>query len=187
LDGSEASERGFTLIELLVYSMLLVLVVGVAGGMLISVIVNSNTVNAVSNATTAGQLTVDSIDSSIRNSSDFQLTIPSGTDQLLIARTASTSGPLTWSCVGWYYSASGTGSIRSLRSSTAILAPTPTQLASWTLLAEGITPITGSAVFSATPKQLTVSFKSGAGIQSPVGITSAAVSRAGASGSLSCF
>lgn len=175
------------MVELLVYSMLLVLVVGVGGGMLISVMVNSKTVDAVSNATTAGQLTIDSIDSSIRNSSDFQLTSPSGTDQFLIARTASASGPLTWICVAWYYSATGTGSIRSWRSNTAILAPTPEELASWTLQAEGITPLVGTAVFSATQEQLTVSFKSGARIQSPVGITSAAVSRAGASGSVSCF
>jgi Tfp pilus assembly protein PilW len=187
VDAIEKSEQGFSLIELVVYSMLLVLVIGVAGGMLVSVMVNSKTVNALSDATTAGQLTVDSIDSSIRNSSDFQLTVPSGTDQLLIARTASTNGPLTWSCIGWYYSASGTGSIRSLRSSTAILPPTSTGLASWTLLAEGITPVTGTTVFSATPKELTVSFMSRAGNQPPVGITSAAVSRAGASGSLSCF
>jgi type II secretory pathway pseudopilin PulG len=184
---SEKSERGFTLIELLVYSMLLVLVVGIAGGMLISVVVNSKSADAVSKSTSAAQLTVDSIDSSIRNSSDFQLTVPSGTDQLLIARTASTSGSLTWSCVAWYYSASGTGSIRVWRSSTAILPPTSTGLASWTLLAEGITPLTGTTVFSATPKQVTVSFKARAGNQAPVGITSAAVSRAGASGSLSCF
>ncbi|HCG00691.1 MAG TPA: hypothetical protein DEV93_09125 [Chloroflexi bacterium] len=187
MERIEKPEQGFTMIELLVYSLLLVLVIGIAGGMLISVMVNSKSADAVSKDTSAAQLTVDSIDSSIRNSSDFQLTVPSGTDQLLIARTASTSGSLTWNCVGWYYSASGTGSIRSWRSSMAIVAPTSTQLASWTLLAKGITPLTGTTVFSATPKRLTVSFKAGTGKQVPVGITSAAVSRAGASGSLSCF
>lgn len=175
------------MVEVLVYSMLLVLVVGIAGGMLISVMVNTKSADGVSKSASAAQLTVDSIDSSIRNSSDFQLTSPSGTDQLLIARTASTSGPLTWSCVGWYYSASGSGSIRSWRSTAAILAPTPTELASWTLLAGGIEPLSGNTVFTATPKRLTVSFKAGAVDQVPVGITSAAVSRAGASGSLSCF
>lgn len=183
----ETSDRGLTIVELLVYSMLLVIVVALAGAMLISLMVSSKTVDTISKATTAGQLTVDSIASSIRNSSDFQLTVPSGTDQLLIARTASTNGPLTWSCVAWYYSATGTGSIRSWRSDTAILAPTPTELGSWTLQAEGVMPLSGDTVFTTTPKQLTVSFKSGAGIDSPVGITSAAVSRAGASGSLSCF
>lgn len=175
------------MVELLVYSMLLVLVVGIAGSMLISFMVNTKSADAVSKNTSAAQLTVDSIDSSIRNSSDFQLTVPTGTDQLLIARTASTSGALAWSCVGWYYSAEGTGSIRSWRSNTAILAPTSTELASWTLLARGIKPLSGTTVFAATPKRLTVSFKVGAVNQVPVGITSAAVSRAGASGSLSCF
>jgi len=187
MDDPTTSERGFTMVELIIYVMLLVLVVAIAGGMLISVMVNSRTVNEISQATTAGQLTVDSIDSSIRNSSDFLLTVPSGTDQLLIARTASTTGALTWSCVGWYYSASGTGSIRSFRSNAPITAPTAAQLASWTLLVEGVTPMTGATVFSATARQLTVSFKTSAGGGSPLGITSAAVSRAGASGSVSCF
>ena len=187
MDKIEKSEQGMTLIELLVYSLLLVIVVGISGGVLISVMVHSKTVDAVSKSTTAAQLTIDSIDSSIRNSSDFQLTGPTGTDQLLVARSASTTGPLTWGCVGWYYSAAGTGSIRSKRSTTAILAPNSAELATWTLLAEGITPVTGTSVFAATPKKITVSFKSGAGSQLPVGITSAAVSRAGASGSLSCF
>lgn len=187
MDANGNAQRGFTLIELIVYMMLLVVVVGVAGGILMSVMANTTKVNAVAQATTAGQLTVDSINSSIRNSSDFQLTAPSGTDQLLIARTASTSGPLTWSCVGWYYSAAGSGSIRSMRSTAPILAPTSTDLASWTLLAQDITPFTGAGVFAATGRELTVSFNSGAASQAPVGITSAAVSRAGASGSLSCF
>jgi Tfp pilus assembly protein PilW len=104
------SEDGFTLIELLVYCMLLVIVVAIASGMLITVMKTSTTVTAMNDTTTSGQLAVDSIDSSIRNSSDFQLTNPSGTDQLLITRTASTAaGPITWSCMAWYYSAAGKG------------------------------------------------------------------------------
>jgi hypothetical protein len=175
------------MIELVVYSMLLLIMVAIAGGTLVSILMNTKTVGELSEATSAGQLAIDSIDSSIRNSSDFQLTNPSGTDQLLIARTASTSGALTWSCVGWYYSAAGAGSIRSFRSATAILAPTPAELASWTLLAEGVAPQSGTTIFSSTAKKLTVSFKTQVGDKPPVGITSAAVSRAGASGSITCF
>ncbi|MGO4691321.1 PilW family protein [Glaciibacter sp. 2TAF33] len=187
-DAQDRFEDGFTLVELLVYCMLLVLVFAIASAMLISVMKNSKTVTAMNETTSAGQLAVDSIDSSIRNSSDFQLTNPSGTDQLLITRTASTvAGPVTWSCMAWYYSSSGAGSIRSMRSSTTILPPTATELATWTLLDDGVTPLTGTAIFSATPKQITVSFKSASPNQTPIGITSAAVSRAGASGSPACY
>lgn len=187
LDLRDKQGDGFTLVELLVYCMLLVLVVGIASGMLISVMKNSKTATTMNESTSAGQLAVDSIDSSIRNSSDFQLTSPTGTDQLLIARTASSSGDLTWSCVAWYYSAAGQGSIRSMRSSTIILPPTADQLATWTLLDEGVRPLTGSGIFSVTDKQVTVSFKSASPGQTPIGITSAAVSRAGASGSPACY
>lgn len=182
------SEVGFTLIELLVYCMLMVIVVAIASGMLITVMKNSMTVTAMNATTSAGQLAVDSIDSSIRNSSDFQLSNPGGTDQLLVTRTASTAaGPITWSCMAWYYSASGTGSIRSMRSTTTIISPSAIGLATWTLLADGVKPLTGTAVFTATAKQVTVSFKSAGPNQTPIGITSAAVSRAGASGSPACY
>ncbi|TFC13976.1 hypothetical protein E3O19_11600 [Cryobacterium algoritolerans] len=182
------SEDGFTLIELLVYCMLLVIVVAIASGMLITVMKTSTTVTAMNDTTTSGQLAVDSIDSSIRNSSDFQLTNPSGTDQLLITRTASTAaGPITWSCMAWYYSAAGKGSIRSLRSTTTIVPPTAAALATWTLLDDGVSPLSGTAIFSTTSNQVTVSFKGASANQTPIGITSAAVSRAGASGSPACY
>jgi len=187
MQATESRESGFSLIELVVYAMLLVLVVGVAGSMVTGLINNTLRVTALNQATSVGQLAIDSIDSSIRNSSDFQLTSPSGTDQLLIARAASTSGPLSWGCVAWYYSAAGAGSIRSMRSTAPILPPTATELATWTLLDDGVQPLTGTTIFSTTARQVTVSFTSAAGGQTPVGITSAALSRAGASGAVSCF
>lgn len=187
-DPRVRSEDGFTLVELLVYCLLMVIVVTIASGILITVMKNTTTVTAMNETTSADQLAVDSIDSSIRNSSDFQLTNPSGTDQLLITRMASTAaGPITWSCMAWYYSAAGTGSIRSMRSITTILPPTAAGLATWTLLADGVSPLSGTSIFTATAKQVTVKFKSASANQTPIGITSAAVSRAGASGSPACY
>ncbi len=194
IDTRHTSESGFTLIELLVYMMLFGLVLSVAGTMLINSAKTSKTVTSVTEATTAGQLVAHSIERGIRNSSDFQLTSPSGTDQLLLARTASSGTTLNWSCTAWYYSAAGTGSIRYKVSSTAILPPTVPELATWTLLDQGIvpkivevSPAVPVHVFSATDEQLTLSFSGLAGNHPPVDITSSAVSRAGASGSLTCF
>ncbi len=182
-----ADQRGFTLVELLVYMVLLLLVLAVAGGLLSSTLVHSTTIRTVDESSTAAQLAADSIESGIRNSSDFSLTSPSGTDQMIVARVASSDATLTWSCAAWYYSATD-GSLRMSRSGTAIAAPTTAQLASWTLLVDGVQPITGTEIFTTTAgRRLVIAFIGLAGDQPPVSITTSAFSRAGATGSVSCF
>lgn len=181
------SENGFTLIELIVYSALLILVLSVVGGLFISGLNTATTVRIMTNASTAGQIVADSVETNIRNASDFQLTVPSGTDQFLVARTAQRGTTLAWSCVGWYYSASGNGSIRFKQSDVAILAPTASELSTWILLDEGISPTSGTTIFSSSGQRLTMTFKGLAGDHPPVIITSSATSRAGASGSLACY
>ena len=178
-----------TLVELLVYSLLLVLVLSIVGGMLASTTTTSKTVGSITQATTAGQLVADSVESGIRNSSDFQLTTPVGTDQLLVARTAQGGATLTWTCAAWYYSAAGVGNIYYTTSSTAIPAdPTATDLAGWTLLDTGISPLSGTDIFTETgTQQLSLGFNATAGSNPPVAITSSAVSRAGATGVPACY
>ena len=184
---TNGSEAGFTLIELLVYCVLIVLVVTAVGGIMNSVQSTSKSVRTVTNDATEGQLVADSITAGVRNSSDFRLTSPSGTDQLLVARVAESGTTVTWACAAWYYSASGTGSIRFTRSTAAIVAPNASGLLAWTLLDDGITPASGTSVFSASGALLNVAFK-GTTIGRPsVLIQSSAFSRAGASGSLTCF
>lgn len=193
--GNGTSERGFTLIELLVYVLLFGLVLSIAGGLLINSMKTSKTVRSVTEASTAGQLVAHSVEKGIRNSSDFKLTSPSGNDQFLVARTALGGATLDWACAAWYYSATGNGSIRYKFSSTAIPAPaTAADLASWTLLDEGILPKIAEGtppmpvhVFSFTGEKLAISFSSLAGDHPPVDITSSVFGRAGASGSLACF
>ncbi|RZU64112.1 pilin/secretion family protein with methylation motif [Microterricola gilva] len=181
------AERGFTLVELLVYMLLMVLVLAVAGGLLSTTLIQSTTVRAVDNSSTAAQLAADSIETGIRNSSDFSLSTPIGNDQLLVARVASNDATLTWSCVAWYYSASGR-SLRMTRSATAIAAPTAAQLSSWTLLVDGVSPISGNSVFATTTgRRLTIAFNGLAGDHPPVAITTSAFGRAGATGSVSCY
>ena len=192
---ADTSERGFTLIELLIYVMLIGLVLSIVGGMLINSMKTSKTVRSVTEASNAGLLVAHSVEKGIRNSSDFQLTNPVGNDQFLVARTALSGATLDWACAAWYYSAAGDGSIRYKFSSTAIAVPaTAADLASWTLLDEGIipniaegTPPVPVHVFSSTGEKLTISFSGRAGDDPPVEITSSAVGRAGASGSLACF
>ena len=179
-------ERGLTLIELLVYILLLVLVLMVAGGFLGNTLIQSKTVRAVNNNSTVAQLAADSIESGIRNSSDYSLTSPVGTDQMIVARVASKGTTLTWSCAAWYYSATE-GSLRMARSSTQIVAPTTAQLAAWTLLHDRVFPISGTSIFTTSGRRLTIAFNGQAVGYPPVAINTSAFSRAGSTGSVSCF
>lgn len=181
------SEQGYTLVELIVYSSLLIIVIAVVAQLFISGVIATQRVQTVTAATTSGQVVADSIETNVRNSTDFLLTNPAGTDQFLVARTAKRDATLSWQCVAWYYSSAGTGTIRFKQSSVAILEPTPSELQTWTLVQEGITPVSGTNILAANGQQLTVNFKSLAGDHPPVVISSSATSRAGASGNLTCF
>lgn len=180
------ADAGFTLIELLIYSMLMVLVLAIVGAMISSFTSTSKTVGSITQVSTSGQLAAQSVERGIRNSSDFRLTTPTGTDQLLIARVAGGGANLTWQCVAWYYSA-GDSSLRYTTSATAIPTPTATDLTHWTLLGSGITPTSGSTIFSSTGPQLTLSFTIHADGHPSQALTSTAVSRAGSSGTPACY
>ena len=174
--------------ELLIYSLLLIIVLGIVGAMLASTVSTSKTVNSVTSASTAAQLTSESVVRGIRNSSDFRLTTTTGTDQLLVARTAQGGALLSWVCAAWDYSSAGGGTIRYTTSPTTI-PPTPTaaQLANWQLLDTGVVPASGTSIFSFTGAQLNLAFNGLAGTRPAVSITSSAFSRAGATGVPACY
>jgi prepilin-type N-terminal cleavage/methylation domain-containing protein len=182
----EHDDRGFTLIELLIASMLLVVVLGIVGAMLAGLQTASKRTDALSATTTSAQVAAESIERGIRNSSDFLVTNPTGSDQLLVARTAQGGSTIVWKCVAWYYSAAG-GSIRYTQSSSAIAAPSASALSSWTLLAGGVAPLSGTAVFSGTNPQLTLAFSGQSAAGGSVAIASTVLSRAGSSGSPACY
>jgi len=180
-------DQGFTLIELIAYSALLIVVVSLVGGFFLSGLIASTRVTSVTSASTAGQIVADSIEQNIRNASDFHLTSPSGTDQLLVARTAQRGTTLTWNCVAWYYSAAGTGQIYFYQSSAAIPSPTAADLLTWVLVDAGVTPLSGTAIFTTAAQQLTMNFRAVADDHPPTVISSSVTSRAGSSGDLTCF
>jgi len=180
------SEQGFTLVELIVYSALLLVVVALVVGFFISGLTATNRVEAITSASTSGQVVADSIEMNIRNATDFHLSTPVGSDQFLVARTAQRGPVLSWSCVAWYYSAAA-GNIYFTQSDVAILQPSAADLLSWVLVDDSVAPLSGTAIFTATAQQLTVDFKSLAADHPPIRISSSATSRAGASGNLTCF
>jgi len=180
-------EEGFTLIEVLVTSMLLVLVLAIAGTLIGSLSTTSRTVNSLTATTSSAQIAAESVERGIRNSSDFLLSVPSGTDQMLVARTAQSGTTLNWVCSAWYYSAANGGSIRFKTSTTAIAAPNAAALAQWTLLAQGVAPSSGTTIFSGSSPTLSFSFKSTSAGAGAATIKSTVLSRAGSSGTPACY
>lgn len=187
-DGNDVAsdEQGLTLIEVLIYALLLSLVMAIAGGMIFSAVSVSKTVVSMTENSTEGQLVAKSVVTGIRNSSDFLLSEPVAGDQLLVARRATSGATIEWTCAAWYYSAADS-SVRFTSSNLAIVPPTAAELATWTLLASDVEPVAGTTVFSALNERLSISILALDGAYRPIDITSSATSRAGASGSLSCF
>lgn len=184
-----SSEAGFTLIELLVSTFLLSLLLVIVGSILISSLRTQQAVSTVSTAATTAQSVASVIGDRIRNSSEFRVSTPTGTDQLIVARTAGTGTALDWVCYGWYYSAASGGSIRMTTTvpGTKIVAPTAAQLATWTLIASGITPRSGTSIFSASGSQLTIAFNATTGGRAPVAIVFSTARLTGAQEAGTCY
>ncbi|UYN83281.1 MAG: prepilin-type N-terminal cleavage/methylation domain-containing protein [Microcella sp.] len=181
-------DRGLTLVELVVAASLLSLVLVVVGGIFTSLINAERTVTPQSQGATAAQLAASSISTAIRNSSEFRIT-DVGADQLLVARVAGTAANIEWSCQAWYFTTAGDGEIRStiVNDGAAILAPTPAQLADWTLLIAGVAPPAGQNVFVAAGSSLTVAFDADAGDSPTIAIRLTAASLTSAGEEATCF
>jgi type II secretory pathway pseudopilin PulG len=169
------SERGFTMIELIIASMLSVLVLVVVGGMLINSLSSQRVVLDATQASNTVQFAAKSVTRSVRNASDLRLTAPVAGEQLLEVRTAGTSADAgVFRCQAWYYSA---GELRMTSSNSAIAAPTPAQLATWTLIGSGIQQVAGAPVFALTGRQVDIKIDASAGDGAPVLVSTTAVSR----------
>jgi prepilin-type N-terminal cleavage/methylation domain-containing protein len=186
-DAGVRRDEGFSLIELLAASMIFAVIFTVIGSIFVSLIRTQDTVDSVTMSSSTAQLAASSIENGIRNSSEFDLAAV-GADQLLVARTAGSATTLTWYCTAWYYSAAGAGSIRmTTNSGVAIDAPTTDELATWTLLLEGVQPRTGTTIFSAAGPQLTVSFHATADDHNATAIEFTVVPLTGSSEASTCY
>lgn len=181
-------DDGFTLTELIASTALFALVTLVAGSIFIGQFSAQQQVSAITTTTTDAQLAGTTIDAGIRNSSGFELTA-AGSDQFLVARVAEGGSTLQWVCRAWYYSASA-GTIRMTSSTpgTPVAAPTASQLETWTLLADGIAPATGTTIFAASGDLLTVSFRAETDEDNrPVAIELSSVPLAGVTENTTCY
>jgi prepilin-type N-terminal cleavage/methylation domain-containing protein len=181
-------DDGFTLTELIASSVLFSLVTLTAVSIFLGQFSAQQQVSAITTATTDAQLAGTTIDTGIRNSSGFELTAVSA-DQLLVARVAGGGSTLQWTCRAWYYSASAdTIRMTSTTPGTPVVAPTASQLETWTLLADGVTPTSGTTIFSASGDLLTVSFRAKTDDDNkPVAIELSSAPLAGVTETTTCY
>jgi prepilin-type N-terminal cleavage/methylation domain-containing protein len=181
-------DDGFTLTELIASSVLFSLVTLTAVSIFLGQFSAQQQVSAITTATTEAQLAGTTIDTGIRNSSGFELTAVSA-DQLLVARVAGGGATLQWVCRAWYYSASAdTIRMTSTTPGTPVAAPTASQLETWTLLADGVTPTSGTTIFSASGDLLTVSFRAKTDDDNkPVAIELSSAPLAGVTETTTCY
>ncbi|TFC35448.1 hypothetical protein [Cryobacterium sp. TMT2-42-4] len=136
---------------MLIYSLLSVAVLFIVGSLLITSLTAQGTVRKSSQASTSGQLVSKSVAQGIRNASSMQLIVPAAGIQLLKARTVGASANPVWRCQAWYF---GNGEVRYTTSGATIPTPAPADVATWTLLATGIQPSSGTNIFTLTGRQL---------------------------------
>jgi type II secretory pathway pseudopilin PulG len=185
----DESEAGFTLPELLVYCILLAVVMTAIGSLLISSLRTERTVDRVVSASTEAQIAIKSIQYGVRNASAHVLPTLTNANQLLLARVAKPDvADLEWSCRAWYYDAVK-HEIRYRESDLAIAEPSSAELKNWTLLADEVTPMSGTKIFGLSGTQeVTVGFTVATGGDDPsVDIKTSVVRRVTTWESTGCF
>ena len=151
-------DSGFTLIELMAVTLLIAMVMSVLAGIFISTMLAQQTVGHRTEATNDAQVAASGLDYAIRNASEFQLTANSS-DQLLVVRTATAGASVGWTCASWYFDESADELRQNISAvGTIVSAPSADLLSTWTLVASGVTPVSGSTIFSASGGKLTVAF-----------------------------
>lgn len=146
-DGRRPDDEGSTLVELIMYGMLTAVLLGLLAVLFTSGLTSGASSTERDQATGRAQLIANSVQSSIRNASDFRVD-----GAVLRARVA--TGATGWTCEAWAVSPAGALMHRS--SASAIALPT-SSYTGWTALAQGVTGTgSGGAPFVKSGKSLSL-------------------------------
>lgn len=184
----ELADVGLSLVELLIYMVLAVVVLLIVGGLLINSLTAERTVRDAAASSSTGQLVSTSVGQGVRNSSSIWRSAAGADPEILIVRTAGAGSTETWSCQAWsFYN----GQIRTA-SSPNLIPTTGPDIASWTLLGEGVAPVAGSPVFGGAGRTVVLKLDVDSGKGQPVRIDTSLHSRqpvpaTGVEVSLPCF
>jgi len=178
-------DAGFTLIEIMVYLGLVTVILVVVGSIFSSLLRVQGAVVGGTSAAENSQLVSKSVENGIRNGTAVSLQSV-GSDQLVFARTAGNGSSTTWRCQAWYYDATNK-EVRFTYSPSAIATPNAAQLANWQLLSSGITPSSGSTIFSLAGSRLSLAFNAKSTNTTVVTVQTSVAVEAGSWVSSPCF
>lgn len=129
-------DTGFSLVELLVAMSLFGIIITIVGSVIISAITADRTVREVTGSTTDGQLVVNIIEETVRNSTAVSVT--TAADGVSTFATARTTAGGSARCQSWFYDDSQ-GAVFEQSSATAVAAPNPGAVgAEWIEVSAGI-------------------------------------------------
>lgn len=132
------NDAGFSLVELLVAMSLFGIIITIIGSVIISAITADRTVRDVTGSTTGGQLVVNIIEETVRNSTAVRVTTDA--DGVSTFATVRTTAGGSARCHAWFYD-DETGAIYERTSTTAIAAPIGGAVgAEWTRISDGLEP-----------------------------------------------
>lgn len=140
VEQSPRVDEGFSLVELLISIALFSVIMTIIGSIIVSSFQADRTVREVTGSTTDGQLVVNVIEQTVRNSTAI-LVLPASDGVSVFTTVRSTVGGTT-QCAAWFFDA-GSQSVFQRRSGTAIGAPLPGAVGSeWSVVSTGIVPDT---------------------------------------------
>ena len=132
-------DGGFSLIELLVAMGLFGIIITIVGSVIISALTADRTVREVTGSTTDGQLVVNIIEGTVRNST--AIAVSTAADGISTFATTRTTAGGSARCQSWFYDDS-LGAVFQRSSTTAVAAPIPGSVgAEWTEVSNGIAPV----------------------------------------------
>lgn len=181
-------DAGFSLIELMVTSLLVGLVTIAVASVLIGTTTAERSVRTVATATNSGGLVARTITDRLTNAATPILPPAITGDQVVAARVASKGSTAVWSCMAWFYSASDR-TVRQTTYTPPLGTVTTASQRSWTLLADGVRPLSGSTgIFSAIGTVgVGLAFTVDAGSSPPVKFQTSITSQTRVAGSAPCF
>ena len=132
-------DTGFSLVELLVAMGLFGIIITIVGSMIVSAITADRTVREVTGSTTDGQLIVNVIEETVRNSTS--LSVSTASDGVSTFAAVRTTAGGTARCQSWFYDAS-LDAIFARSSTSAVTVPIPGAVGSeWTQVTSGISAV----------------------------------------------
>jgi hypothetical protein len=186
-NARKPTDVGMSMVELLIYLGLLVVVVVILGGLLINLLnVQKRVVNGTSAAQQA-QSIAQALQVGVRNATAIKLVQIGSTDQMVSLRSAQSNSPASYVCIAYYFSSANGGSLRYQRSAGAIATPSVGQLASWTLLGQGLTGTQSGQMFALAQQRLSFGFVSRLQSSPATTIQSIVTARGGPVESAPCF